>query len=78
MFWKDANVLITEARKLGYRGTDWEQSFIAQLELLQPATLTDAQAKSVTEFYRRAAGGRQIQRRQFIGPKSRFIPEDDI
>jgi hypothetical protein len=57
MTYQDAEILIAEGRKLGYRGTDWEQSFLQRLEAMQPVFLLPEDAASVTEFYRRATGG---------------------
>jgi len=57
MTYRDAKILITEARKLGYRGTDWEQSFLQRLEAMQPVILLPEDASVVEEFYRRATGG---------------------
>ena len=57
MTYKDAEILIAEGRKLGYRGTDWEQSFLQRLEAMQPVFLLPADSAAVEEFYRRATGG---------------------
>jgi len=57
MTYRDAKILIDEGRKLGYRGTDWEQSFLQRLEAMQPVFLLPEDAKVVEEFYRRATGG---------------------
>lgn len=57
MTYRDAEILIAEARNLGYRGTDWEQQFLARIELMRPAFLLPEDATSVEEFYRRASGG---------------------
>jgi hypothetical protein len=57
MTYRDASILIAEGRKLGYRGTDWEQSFLGRLEAMRPDTLLPEDANSVVEFYRRATGG---------------------
>ena len=57
MYYKDAKILIDEAKKLGYHGTDWEQGFLARLEAMSPDILRPEDALSVEEFYRRAAGG---------------------
>ena len=57
MTYKDAKILIQEARNLGYRGTDWEQSFLRRLEAMQPVFLLPADSATVEEFYRRATGG---------------------
>ena len=73
MTYTEAEALIQEARKLGYRGTEWEIGFLARLEAMQPAVLTDADALSVTEFYRRAAGGCNWERRQIINCKHRYM-----
>jgi hypothetical protein len=74
MKWPEAEALITEAHKLGYRGTDWEKGFIARLELMQPAVLLSEDAKSVEEFYRRASGGGHKVFRKTIGSKHRYNP----
>lgn len=57
MTYRDAKILIDEGRNLGYRGTDWEQSFLQRLEAMQPVFLLPEDAKAVEEFYRRATGG---------------------
>ncbi|MFH1247930.1 MAG: hypothetical protein V1490_02110 [Candidatus Omnitrophota bacterium] len=57
MNYRDAKILIDEARHLGYHGSDWEQGFLARLEAMRPAVLRPQDAASVEEFYKRAAGG---------------------
>ena len=57
MTYRDAEILIHEGRKLGYHGTDWEQSFLQRLEAMQPVILLPEDASVVEEFYRRATGG---------------------
>lgn len=74
MTFKEAETLITEAHKLGYRGTDWEQGFITQLETRHPYILTNAESQSVIEFYRRAANGGKREKHQIINCKHRFNP----
>jgi len=54
--WKDAKILIEEARALKYHGTMFERSRIEVIEALQPATLTPADEKLVINIYRKAAG----------------------
>ena len=72
MTWAEAKVIIEEARKQGYRGTDWERGFIANLEFRQPDPLSEKQALSLQEFYRRATGGGRFVRREIIGSKRRY------
>lgn len=74
MNYKEAEALISEAHKLGYRGTEWEQRLISRLSLMQPAVLLPQDAASVTEFYRRAAGGKNWEHRQIINCKHRYNP----
>ena len=74
MNYQEAEALISEAHKLGYRGTEWEQGFISRLSLMQPAVLLPGDATSVTEFYRRAAGGKNWEHRQIINGKHRYNP----
>lgn len=73
MTYAEAKALIEEARKLGYRGTDWEQGFVARLEAMQPAVLLPEHARSVEEFYRRATDGGNRCRHQVIGAKHRYM-----
>ena len=66
MTFNEAKILIEEARKCGYRGTEWEQGFLARLESMQPVVLRPEDALSVQEFYRRATGGGfRIQRSRY-------------
>lgn len=75
MTFAEAEILITEAHRLGYRGTDWERAFIQRLEALQPAVLLPKDAVSVNEFYKRAAGGGSRERHQIINCKHRYNPD---
>jgi hypothetical protein len=75
MTYKEAEALITEGHKLGYRGSDWEKNFIARLELMQPAILDPRDEASVTEFYRRASGGGRFEHHQVINCKHRYNPD---
>ena len=54
--WKDAKILIDEARGLKYHGTTYERSRIEIIEVLEPAVLTPADEALVTNIYRKAAG----------------------
>ena len=66
MTFNEAKILIDEAHKCGYKGTEWEQAFLCRLESMQPMILRPEDALSVQEFYRRATGGGyRIQRTRY-------------
>jgi len=74
MTYRDAKILIDEARNLGYRGTDWEQSFLQRLEAMQPAFLLPRDATIVENIYRNATGGgfRTNKRKQSTSPDGEY------
>ena len=66
----DAIILIDEAHKLGYYGTEWERAFISRIQQRPHGRLTSDESQSVQEFYRRATGGGQYERRHVIERKT--------
>lgn len=70
MTFKEAKILIDEARKLRYHGTQWEQNFVSRLLALAPVKLTNGQAQSVTILYSRASGSFGHEKREIIGRKT--------
>jgi hypothetical protein len=67
MLWTNAWVLISEIQNLKYRGTDWEQEFLRDLERQRPAVLSPRQSRALESIYAKAAGGGCYERRYISG-----------
>ena len=55
--WQNAKALIDEARRLKYRGTQFEMGVVSRLEATRPQKLSCFEEKTIVRMYRRAAGG---------------------